>query len=431
MTTGLIIALGFVVIVITGIPIGIGLALTGMTLLKFVVGDATGMAVTAVWNVFTDFTLSAIPLFIFMGEIMLVSGVSSRMYSAFAPVFRRVPGKLLHTNIAVSALFAAVSGASSSTAAAVGSVAYPELRDRGYDRRTVVGTLAAGGTLGLLIPPSLSLLIYGATQHVSIGRLFLAGIVPGLLLAVVMMLYIGFVSARRAGVVPEESEQPVGAKRALLGVLSIWPVGFLVFAVLGTIYLGLATPTEAAGLGVAAAAVLGFIWGDLTLPSAAKAFVDSVQVFVSIATVVMGALILAQAISVLGMPLRILNWIEAMHMTPLGVLMAVCVFYLILGCFFDGISLILMTLPVVFPVMTGVGFDPVWLGVIITLLIEVGMLTPPVGLNLYVLSGITGNQVGLLEAGRGSLPYWIILLLGIAVLTAFPQLALFLPQYFY
>lgn len=423
----LLIAAGFFITAISGLPIGLGLALTGMAILHFVVGGATDLAVNAIWNVFTDFTLSAVPLFIFMGEILLVSGVSGRLYTAISPLFMRIPGKLLHTNIAVSALFGSVSGASTSTAAAIGSVAYPELEKRGYNPRVVVGTLAAGGTLGLLIPPSLALLIYGATQQVSIGQLFLAGLLPGLMLAVMMMLYIGFIESRGQGVVPT-GEERVGLGAALLKLLPIWPLGFLIFAVLGTIYLGLATPTEAAGLGVLAAIILGFTWGGLTFRSLWGAFVDSVQVFVAIGTVMLGALVLSQAISILGLPLEVMSWIESMNLTPLSVLVAVSIFYLVLGCFFDGISLMLMTLPIVFPVMTGVGFDPVWLGVIVTILIEVGMLTPPVGMNLYVLSGITGNRVTLLQAAWASLPYWLILLLGVAILTAFPMIALLLPR---
>ena len=423
----LLIAAGFLITAISGLPIGLGLALTGMAILHFVVGGATDLAVNAIWNVFTDFTLSAVPLFIFMGEILLVSGVSGRLYAAISPIFMRIPGKLLHTNIAVSALFGSVSGASTSTAAAIGSVAYPELEKRGYNPSVVVGTLAAGGTLGLLIPPSLALLIYGATQQVSIGQLFLAGLLPGLMLAVMMMLYIGFIESRGQGVVPT-GEERVGLGAALLKLLPIWPIGFLIFAVLGTIYLGLATPTEAAGLGVLAAIILGFSWGGLTFRLLWGAFVDSVQVFVAIGTVMLGALVLSQAISILGLPLEVMSWIESMNLTPLSVLFAVSVFYLVLGCFFDGISLMLMTLPIVFPVMTGVGFDPVWLGVIVTILIEVGMLTPPVGMNLYVLSGITGNRVTLLQAAWASLPYWLILLMGVAILTAFPMIALLLPR---
>ena len=415
---------------LTAVPIGIGLALTGLAILHFSAGGAADLAVTAVWNVFTEFTLSAVPLFIFMGEIMLVSGISSRLYGALAPFFARIPGKLLHTNIAVSTIFGAVSGASTSTAAAVGSVAYPELKRRGYHRPTVVGTLAAGGTLGLLIPPSLSLLLYGATQQVSIGRLFLAGIIPGLLLATLMMVLIFIWSKRYPEIVPVEEEH-VNWGKAVIGLIKIWPLGLLIFAVLGTIYLGLATPTEAAGLGVACSILLGFLWGDLTLRKLWSTFVDSVQVFVAISVIILGALILAQAISLIGLPYEVMSWIQSLSLGPIQVLVAVVIFYLVLGCFFDGISLMLMTIPIVYPVMTGAGFDPVWLGVVITILIEIGMLTPPVGMNLFVLTGITNNEVSLVDAARAAIPYWLLLLFGVALLTIFPQLALFLPNMVY
>jgi tripartite ATP-independent transporter DctM subunit len=422
-----ILATGLVLTAWTGAPIGIGLGLTGLAILHFVAGGGEQLAVTAVWNVFTDFTLSAVPLFLLMGEILMASGVSNRLYTAVAPIFHRVPGKLLHTNIAVCTLFGAVSGASMSTAAAVGSVAYPELRRRGYHPPTVVGTLAAGGTLGLLIPPSLSLLIYGATMEVSIGRLFLAGIFPGLMLASFFMLVILLTNLLRTGLTPVDTERPAVLDQ-LLGLLGIWPLGFLVFAVLGTIYLGWATPTEAAGLGVVASVIVGATWGDLTLVRLGRAVVSATFTFGSIGFVVLGALILAQAISILALPLQLMSGIADLAVSRYVVLGLVVAFYLILGCFFDGISLLLMTIPLVFPVMTGLGFDAVWLGVIITILIEIGMLTPPVGINLFVLVAITENEVSLAEAAKATIPYWIFLLGGVVILTVFPEIALYLPS---
>jgi C4-dicarboxylate transporter DctM subunit len=421
-----VIAAGLVLIAVTGVPIGVGLALTGLAMLHFVAGGAEQLAVTAVWNAFNEFTLSAVPLFIFMGEILMLSGVSKRIYAAIAPLFQRVPGRLLHSNIAVCTVFGAISGASMSTAAAVGSVAYSELEGRGYHRSTVVGTLAAGGTLGLLIPPSLSLVIYGATMEVSIGQLFLAGIIPGILLAALFMAVILFQALREPDLAPPSTK--LEHANPLLGLLSIWPVGILIFAVLGTIYLGLATPTEAAGLGVAAAIVIGFAWGDLSLRGLVSAFVSGTITFCSIGLVVLGALVLAQSISILGLPLEIVQWIASLDVSPFAVLALVVLFYLALGCFFDGISLLLMTLPVVFPVMTTLGFDAVWLGVVITILIEIGMLTPPVGINLFVLTAITQGEVSLGEAAKATVPYWLALLAGVVIFSIFPQLVLFLPK---
>ena len=379
-----IICIGLLVIALTGVPIGIGLALTGLSILHFVAGGGEMLAITSVWNVFTDFTLSAVPLFVFMGEILLVSGVSTRIYNAVGPFFSGVPGKLLHTNIVVCTLFGAVCGASTSTAAAVGSVAYPELKKRGYDPGVVVATLAAGGTLGLLIPPSLSLLLYGATQGVSIGRLFLAGVVPGLMLAAMFMLVILVHAIRRPGIAPSDTERLTWGQR-FGALLHIWPFGFLVFSVLGTMYMGLATATEAAALGVVASILVGVFWGDLSPRVLLGAFLTGTRGFAAIG----------------------------------------------IGCFFDGISLLLMTLPVVYPLMMGAGFDPVWTGVIITIMIEVGMLTPPVGMNLYVLTAITNNEVRRGQAASASVPYWLMMLLGILLLALFPSIALFLPNFVY
>lgn len=425
-----ILLLGIVVTATLSLPIGVGLGLTGLAILHFAVGGATDLAIISAWNLFTDFTLSAIPLFIFMGEIILKSGVSEKLYSAISPAFSKLPGKLLHTNIVVCTVFGSVSGASTSTAAAIGSVAYPELVKRGYDPKTVVGSLAAGGTVGLLIPPSLALLIYGATQQVSIGQLFMAGILPGIMLATMMMGYIALKSWVNPSVVPDEVERYT-LKEIVFSLLKIWPLGGLVFSVLGTIYLGLATPTEAAGLGVVGAVFLGYFWGTLSWKTLWTAFVDGTLVFVAIGTVMLGAVILAQSISLLGIPFQLLSWIKSLELSPIMVFVAVSIFYLILGCFFDGISLMLMTLPVVFPVMIGVGFDPVWLGVVVTILIEIGMITPPVGMNLFVLTGVSQGQVKLLEAARASVPYWFLMLGAIILLTVFPKIALFLPHLAY
>jgi C4-dicarboxylate transporter DctM subunit len=422
-----IIIVGLAVIALTGLPIGVGLALVGLAILRFVAGGGEELAITSVWNVFTDFTLSAVPIFIFMGEILLVSGVSTRIYNAVAPLFRHIPGKLLHTNIVVCTLFGAVCGASTSTAAAVGSVAYPELRKRGYDKGAIVATLAAGGTLGLLIPPSLTLLLYGATQGVSIGRLFLAGVLPGLMLAALFMMVIYVLAVRNPAIAPAETDN-VNWGQVVRSLLSIWPFGFLVFAVLGTMYMGLATATEAAALGVLASILVGFFWGDLSWKKLGGAFHTSTRVFAAIGMVMLGALVLAQSLTVLGLPQQVMGWITSMGLSKYWILVFIILVYFVLGCFFDGISLLLMTIPIVFPVMKAAGFDVVWTGVIITILIEIGMLTPPVGMNLFVLTAITDGEVKLGEAARAAIPYWIMMLLGVLILTMFPSIALVLPN---
>ncbi len=417
---------GLTVFAGSGLALGAALGLTGLLILQFMANGATFVAVDAVWNVLNSFTLSAIPLFIILGEIMLRSGMSERIYTALAPLFGRVPGGLLHTNVAVCTLFGAVSGSSLSTAAAVGSVAYPEMKARGYDTRAIVGSLAGGGTLGLLIPPSLSLLIYGALTETSIGQLFLAGLVPGLLLAGLFMVAILVMSLMRPGIAPRApAQETTGA--VLRGLLGLWPFLLLIMAIMGSIAFGIATPTEAAGIGVIATILVGALWGTLTLTKLLESLHAAILLFAAIAFVVVGATILAQAVSLLGVPQDILQAVRASGFGPLAVLALVVLVYLVLGCFFDGLSLMIMTLPITVPLLTGLGYDAVWLGVIITIMIEIGQVTPPVGLNLSVLVSVTRDEVTLGETARATIPYWLILLGSVALLTAFPGIALFLP----
>ena len=419
---------GLVVLAGSGVALGAALGLTGLLILQFLANSATFVAIDAVWNVLNSFTLSAIPLFIMLGEIMLRSGISEKIYIALSPVFQRVPGGLLHTNIAVCTLFGAVSGSSLSTAAAVGSVAYPEMTTRGYDRKMVVGSLAGGGTLGLLIPPSLSLLIYGALTETSIGRLFLAGLLPGLLFALMFMGYIYLRCRTKPELVPDAG-LTVGASVILIKILTLWPFLFLILAIMGSIAFGIATPTEAAGIGVIATILIGKLWGSLTLKKLLESIYTAILLYGSIAFVVVGATILAQSVSLLGVPQAILEVVQSANYGAITVLALVVLIYLVLGCFFDGLSLMIMTLPIVVPLMVGLGYDAIWLGVIITVLIEIGQVTPPVGLNLSVLVSVTKEKTSLGEVAVASMPYWLILLCGIAILTAAPEIALFLPQY--
>lgn len=411
----------------TGAALGAVLGLTGLIILEFMAGGSTYLAAQAVVNAMNSFTLSAVFMFILMGEVLVVSGLSSRIYGAVVPFFARVPGKLLHTNIVVCTLFAAVSGSSAATAAAVGSAAYPELKKRGYHRPAVLGSLAGGGTLGLLIPPSLSMILYGAWQEVSIGKLFLAGIVPGLMISGLFILFILGYGWLRPQIVPAETER-YGFKEIVSRVLGIWPLIVLVVAVLGTIYMGLATPTEAAGLGAVAAIALGWLFGDLRFNSFRSACMRTVTSFGALFFVLVGAVVLGQAISILGLPRELIQGLKAMELTKYEALLLVAILYVLMGCLFDGISMMLMTLPFVFPMLTSYGFDPVWLGVFITIMVEIGMITPPVGMNIFVLAAITHNDVAASDIAKAAIPYWLLLLVGTALLTAFPSIALFLPQ---
>lgn len=413
--------------VLTGAVLGAALGLTGFVILHVYSGGATSLGVQAVWNTFNSFTLTAIPLFILLGEVLVASGLARQVYRAMSPVFSRLPGGLLHTNIAVCGLFGAVSGSSMAVAAAVGSVAYPELVERGYHKATIVGSLAGGGTLGLLIPPSLSLLIYGAFTETSIGQLFLAGVLPGLLAVLLFMCWIALACLKNKQLAPEQPST-LPWLQALVGLLRIWPLLLLITAVLGSLFAGLATPTESAGVGVVVAIVMGFLLGELNLKRLLHALMNTLTTFCVIAMVFMGAVILAQSISVLGLPQELLKAVEALQLQPLQVLMVVVLLYVVLGTIFDGLSMMIMTLPIVFPLLTGLGYDAVWLGVMITLLIEIGMLTPPVGMNIFVLSSMTKGQVSIGQAAWAALPYWLLLLSLIACIVVFPQLVLWLPQ---
>ena len=412
--------------VMSGAVLGAALGLTGFAILEIFGGGVTRLGVQAVFNVLAEFTLTAIPLFILLGDVLVASGLASGIYKAMSPLFGRLRGGLLHTNIAVCTVFGAVSGSSMSVSAAVGSVAYPELSQRGYDRRLVVGSLAGGGTLGLLIPPSLSLLIYGALTDTSIGKLFLAGVLPGLMMAALFMVYIEITVRRQPSLAPQEPRMPWG--ETLRATMAVWPILVLILAVLGSLFAGIATPTESAAVGVAAAVLLGFTMGDLTWPKLAKTFLSSASTFAVIALVFMGAVILAQSISLMQLPQKMLETISGVGMSPLVLLVVIVFIYLLLGMIFDGLSMMVMTLPVVFPLMTGLGFDAIWLGVVITMMVEIGMLTPPVGMNLFVLVGITQGKVTLAEAAMGALPFWILLMVGVAILTVVPGIATWLPS---
>jgi C4-dicarboxylate transporter, DctM subunit len=421
-----ILGLSMSAFVLTGAVLGAALGLAGFLILHVFGGGAGQQGVAAVWNIFTEYTLTSVPLFILLGEILVASGLSRGVYHAMAPLFGRLPGGLLHTNIAVCTVFGAVSGSSMSVAAAVGSVAYPELKERRYDKAMIVGTLAGGGTLGLLIPPSLSLLIYGALTDTSIGRLFLAGVLPGLMVAAMFMCWIAVAARLNPAIAPREPRVPLAT--ALAALWRIWPLIVLIVSVLGSLFAGLATPTEAAGVGVLAAAILGAAMGDLSPRKLLDALVATAVTFGVIAVVFMGAVVLAQSIQLLGLPQQLVQALSAWGVSKHMMLLIIVALYLVLGCFFDGLSMMIMTLPIVFPLMTSLGFDPIWLGVVVTIMIEIGMLTPPVGMNLFVLVGITNREVTLEEAARASIPFWLVLLLAVLILVVFPGIATWLPS---
>lgn len=412
---------------LSGAMLGIVIGASGLVVLYFEFRGNFSVLGNATWNVFNSFTFTAVPTFILLGEILGQSGIAKRIYGAISPTFERLPGKLLQTNIGACTVFSAISGSSTATAAVVGSIAYDEMKARGYARGAVVGTIAAGGTLGILIPPSIALIIYGAWQNVSVGALFVAGIVPGILLATLFMIYIGFLARLRPGSVPVAGEvMPLAG--ALAKSIEAWPFVILVFAILGTIFLGLATPTEAAALGVVTAIVLAALYGELTLARIWAALQSTVRTFSTLAIVLVGALILSQAVALTGLPKVLIGMVAEAGLPAPVVITLVYVLYLVLGCFFGPIEMLLITLPFVFPLVTGLGFDPVWFGIVLVIVIEIGLLTPPLGINLFVVMAVSRNEITLGEAALACMPYWLLMLAALALITVAPQIVLFLPQ---
>lgn len=380
---------------------------------------------TQLWAVMNDFILTAIPLFILLGELLLRSGITQKMYHGLSDWLGRLPGGLLHTNIGASALFASVSGSSVATAATISTVALPEFRARGYNERLVLGSIAAGATLGILIPPSVNLIIYGALTSTSIGRLFAAGIVPGLLLAALFMVAIALICTiypKLAGIEMERPDlaQRMRSLRHLVPPLSVFAV------VMGSIYLGWATPTEAAAVGVLMAFALAAGNRALNFRMLHEAFISTVRTTAMILLIIIAAFYLKFIIGILGVPQAMTAFVAAMDLTTLQFILALVVFYLILGCFIETLSMMVGTLPIVFPVVVFMGIDPVWFGIFLVLMMELALITPPVGMNLFVVQGVrrTGPVT---DVFWGVLPFVVVVLVMVALITAFPALVTWLP----
>lgn len=381
-----------------------------------------------IWGTQNENILTAIPLFILLGELLLRSGIADRMYGALALWLGRLPGGLLHTNIGCCALFAATSGSSVATAATVGTVALPALNVRGYGARQSLGSLAAGGTLGILIPPSVNLLIYGSLANESIGRLFIAGIVPGLLLTLLFMLYIAaesFVVKTGAGAADEDN---VPLRERIAALRHLVPPGIIFAVVMGSIYFGIATPTESAALGVVVALAFAAREGKLSLEFFDSCFRQTAKTTGMILLIITAAFMLNVTLALGGIAQTMTEWVSSFGLSPAGLLMALIVFYLFLGMFMDVLSMQVLTIPVALPIVTAVGIDPIWFGIFIVLMCELGMITPPVGMNLYVVQGVRKDGGPFRDVVQGAIPYALIMILFTVLLIAVPQLVLWLPE---
>ena len=424
----IILLIAFAVIIAllaSGMWISIALGWAGVIVILLFEGGGLLRALGMMqFNMVNSFIFTALPLFVFMGELILSSGLSVRLYKGATSLVGFLPGGLLHTNIVACSIFAAVSGSSVATAATIGTVAVPELEKKGYNMKLLTGSLAAGGTLGILIPPSMIMIIYGAMVGESVGQLFMAGVFPGLLLTGLFMSYIGGVSVLHPRLIPERLK--FSFKSAALGLMDMWPILVLVFMVLGSIYLGVATPTEAAALGASGAMVFAAFYKKLTWRVLKKAALGAIEITSWAMLIVVCANILGMGLAKLQVPRELAEIVVNLPVSPLVILALIVLFYVILGMFMEAMSMMILTLPVVYPVMMVLGFNSVWFGVIMVVFIEMAQITPPVGVNIYVIHGITGKKY-LHDIIIGVIPFVLCQIAVIVILTAFPKLALWLP----
>jgi C4-dicarboxylate transporter, DctM subunit len=424
-TTLLIVAL----FALLGSGVWIGLALAGVAWIGMTLfssrpaGDA--MAVT-IWGTASSWTLTALPLFVWMGEILFRTRLSEDMFKGLAPWLERVPGRLLHTNIIGCTIFAAVSGSSAATCATIGKMTLPELARRGYPDGITIGSLAGAGTLGLLIPPSIIMIVYGVSANVSIAQLFIAGIVPGVLLGVLFSGYIVVWALVNPQLVPAATErttfgQKLHASRHLI------PVVLLIALVLGSIYTGVATATEAAAFGVVGSLVLSAAQGSLGWRTFRDSLLGATRLYCMIALILSGAAFLTLAMGYIGLPRELAEWIATLGLSPFALIVALAIFYIILGCFLDGISMVVLTMGVILPTVEKAGIDLLWFGIFVVLVVEMAQITPPVGFNLFVLQGMTNRQITWIA--RHALPMFFLMCAAVLAIWFFPSLVTLLPKH--
>lgn len=412
-------------LLLSGVWIAPALGMVGILgLLLIEPSSITGTGII-LWDTLNSFVLTAVPLFLLMGSIILHSGISRSFYEGLTKWLDNVPGSLAHSNILACSIFSAISGSSVATAAAIGAIAIPEMNSRGYNQSLTYGTLAAGGTLGILIPPSIILILYGSMVGESVGKLFIAGIIPGIFLSTLFFLYIGFRTLLDPSLVPRNEAQATWIDR-LRGLIGILPIILLMFLILGGIYCGLTTPTEAAAVGVVGALLLSAVKNQLTWRVLKVSLEDTMKTNCMLLFIVVGAQIMSYALVTAGIPRAIVAHINSLAVPREVLFASLCLMYLLLGCFMDAVSLMLLTLPVVYPVMTALGYDPVWFGIVLVILLEVGLITPPVGMNLFVIQGLAKSPLA--TVAKGSIPFVIMMLIMVALLSLFPSLALWLPS---
>jgi tripartite ATP-independent transporter DctM subunit len=418
----------FVLLLLLGTGVWIGLALLGVAWVGmelFTLRPAGDAMMTIIWRSASSWSLTALPLFIWMGEILFRTRLSQDMFRGLSPWMARLPGGLLHTNVVGCTVFAAVSGSSAATLTTVGKMSIPELRKRDYPETMVIGTLAGAATLGLMIPPSLTLIVYGVTINESITKLFMAGIIPGLILALMFMGYVALYSKFSSRYKPI-AEPDMSFADKLRNSRFLIPVLLLIASVIGSMYLGYATATEAAAIGVIGAMLLAAAQGSLSMQTISESLMGAMRTSAMIALILSGAAFLSLSMGFTGLPRALAEWIGSMELSRFQLLMALLAFYIVIGCFLDGISSVVLTIAVVEPMIRQAGIDIIWFGIFIVVVVEMAQITPPIGFNLFVLQGMTGHEMNFIA--RAALPMFAIMVLMVFVLIAFPDLATWLPE---
>ena len=386
------------------------------------VGDAMA---TTIWGTSSSWTLTALPLFVWMGEILFRTKLSENLFEGLSPWMQKLPGGLIHVNVVGCALFAAISGSSAATVATVGKMSIPELRKRNYPEKILLGSLAGSGTLGLLIPPSIILIIYGVTVQESIAKLFIAGIIPGIMIAIIFMLYVIVWSLINKKIMPESFEnfsflEKVKRSKQLI------PVILLILGVIGSIYTGIATATEAASLGVVGALMLSYFQKSLSLETFKKSLLGATKTSCMIAFILAGSSFLSLSMGFTGLPRNLAIWIESMNLSPYILIMVLMIFYIILGMFLDGISAVVLTMAIIEPMIRQAGFDMIWFGIFLVVVVEMAQITPPVGFNLFVLQGMANRDMGYIA--RSAFPLFLLMIIATLIIIIFPEIALWLPE---
>ena len=406
----------------------IGLTLSGVAWIAMqlfssrAAGDA--MAVTT-WGSSSSWTLTALPLFVWMGEILFRTKLSESMFKGLAPWVSRLPGGLLHTNVVGCTIFAAVSGSSAATCATIGKMTLPELKRRGYPDDITIGSLAGAGTLGLLIPPSIIMIVYGVTADVSIAKLFIAGVFPGLLLASLFSGYLIVWALMNPGKIPPpDAPMSLGAK--VYESRHLIPVVALIVAVLGSIYTGIATATEAAAIGVVGALVLSVVQRSMSWTVFKESLMGATRLYCMIALILAGAAFLTLSMGYIGLPRHLAEFVSSLGLTPFILILALTAFYVLLGCFLDGISMVVLTMGVILPIVQAAGLDLIWFGIFIVIVVEMAQITPPVGFNLFVLQGMTKKEITYIA--KVTLPFFFLMCIMVLLLWFFPQIATWLPS---